>query len=342
MKSFLPAKYRKYKNLQRIVAIFLLIVVFIAEAKPEIFVKAVLPGPTIIDPIQDDSTLKKPAENFYKTDSIFSFQSPKGYFPSLFNNISAQASAPFHFKSREWIIIGASAAVTGILFTIDDPVDEWAKVQKKDHKWVAKLSPAISRMGDDIGIYSVIGFGFVNAVLKNEKGLQTGLLATQAIITSGIWVRSLKLFTGRERPLASYVYSKSESGQWHGPFAMIDQDLKVRRGPASFDSFPSGHTSVAFSIATVFATQYKDIKAVPVISYSLASLVGISRLTEHEHWSSDVFVGALIGWACGKQVTGSFNRLHSEKPSSPNIKSKSKPELTIIQNGNSMGLSVRF
>lgn len=287
-----------------------------------------------------DSTQLNSKQNFLKTDSIFSFRSPSGYFPSLFTNISAQASAPFHFKTKQWIIVGASAAVTGILFTIDDPVDEWAKVQKPNHKWVAKLSPNISRLGDDIGIYSVLAFGLANAALKNEKGFQTSLLATQAIITSGIWIRAIKLLTGRERPLASYVNSKSESGYWYGPFAMIDQDLAIRRGPASFDSFPSGHTSEAFAIATVFATQYRDIKAVPIISYSIASLVGISRLTEHEHWTSDVFVGALFGYAAGKQVTSVFNKIHGNYLTSVHQKSKNKTELTFIQSGNTIGFSL--
>jgi membrane-associated phospholipid phosphatase len=285
---------------------------------------------------------KRQTENLFKKDSVFSFRSPKGYFPSLFNNISEQASAPFHFKTKQWLFVGASVVVTAALFTVDEPIDEWAKVQKTNHKWVAKVSPNISRLGDDIGIYSILAFGLTNAFLKNEKGFQTSLLATQAILTSAIRVRSLKLLTGRERPLETYAPNRSENSRWYGPFAMIDQDLQTRLGPASFDSFPSGHTSEAFAIATVFAIQYKDIKAVPIISYSLASLVGISRLIEHEHWASDVFVGALIGWASGKQVTSSFNKLHSGKNTLNHTSSRIKPEFNIIQNGNTVGLTMTF
>jgi hypothetical protein len=289
-----------------------------------------------------NKTTKGSTENFYKTDSIFSFQSPKGYFPSLFHNIIQQADAPFHFSGKEWIITGVSVVITVALFQVDDEVDEWAKVQKQDHAWVNKVSPAITRLGGDIGLYSVIGFGLGSAAFHNQKGVQTSLLATQAMITSGIWARLIKLMTGRERPMAAYTNSKSESGHWYGPFAMIDQDLAVKKPRSSFDSFPSGHTATAFSIASVFAIQYKDIKAVPIISYSLATLVGISRLTEHEHWASDVFVGGLLGWACGKQVTTAFNKLHSGKTASNHSDSKIKPEVTVIQNGNKVGLSVVF
>jgi membrane-associated phospholipid phosphatase len=340
LKSFLPVEYTTGKYFQRIVPVLFILLALCIDASANIPVNGASLVPR--DRSQEDSTQKKPAENFYSTDSIFSFHTPKGYFPSLFNDIIHQAEAPFHFTGKQWIIVGASAGITIALFQVDGEIDEWARVQKQDHEWVNKLSPAITRLGADIGIYSVLGFGLGSAVFKNQKGVQTSLLATQAVITSGIWARLIKILTGRERPLADYTNSKSESGHWYGPFAMIDQDLAVKKPASSFDSFPSGHTATAFSIATVFATQYKDIKVVPVISYSLATLVGISRLTEHEHWSSDVFVGALLGWACGKQVTSGFNRLHSDKTSSTHQKSKNKPELTIIENGSTVGLSVRF
>jgi hypothetical protein len=48
-------------------------------------------------------------------------------------------------------------------------------------------------------------------------------------------------------------------------------------------------TATAFSIATIFASMYKDKPLIGIVSYSLASMVGISRLTEHAHWASDVF-----------------------------------------------------
>ena len=107
-----------------------------------------------------------------------------------------------------------------------------------------------------------------------------------------------------------------------------------------YDVYPSGHTAYAFSIATVFATQYSDIKAVPIISYSLATLVGISRLTEHQHWSSDVFVGALSGYLCGKKVVANFNKTHQSTLTSRSSIPKSRAKLTFIQTGNQTGLSL--
>ncbi len=61
-------------------------------------------------------------------------------------------------------------------------------------------------------------------------------------------------------------------------------------------SFPSGHTSNAFMMATVLFHEFKETK--PVLAYSgfvFASATGALRVLNNEHWVSDVLVGAGIG-----------------------------------------------
>lgn len=61
-------------------------------------------------------------------------------------------------------------------------------------------------------------------------------------------------------------------------------------------SFPSGHTSNAFMMATVLFHEFKDVK--PVLAYSgflFASATGVLRVLNNSHWVSDVLVGAGIG-----------------------------------------------
>jgi membrane-associated phospholipid phosphatase len=294
------------------------------------------------DTNQNDINHQKPLQSFYKTDSIFSFYSPKGYIPSLFHNFGEQATAPLRFKKKEWIIAGAATGITAALILSDNDIDKWARVQKQKYNWVDKSSPVITQFGGKWGTYSVVGIGLLNAAFKNQKGVETSLLATQAMITSGVWVHMIKWMTGRERPEANYIFSKSEGGKWYGPYAHFDDELALEKTGSSFDSFPSGHTASAFSIATVFATQYRDIKAIPILSYSLATLVGVSRLTEHKHWASDVFVGGLIGFACGKQVVAHYNKLHQNPVNSLTSGPKSKTELTFFQFDNQVGLSLKW
>lgn len=288
---------------------------------------------------QDTLRYHNPSTSFYKTDSVFSFQSPKGYIPSLYYNFGEQVTAPFKFKTKQWIITGAAIGLTGALIHFDNDIDQLATVQKQKHNWVNKSSPVISQFGNIYGISSVAAIGLISAAFKKPKGVQTSLLATEALITSAAWVQFIKHLTGREDPSASYIYSKKAGGQWWGPFAQYDQDLPFYKSVTSFDAFPSGHTAAAFSIATVFASQYENIKAIPIISYSMATLVGVSRLTEHAHWASDVFVGGLIGYVCGKQVVNRFNKIH-QNPSYQNP--KIKPEFTFLQYGNQAGFLIRW
>lgn len=292
--------------------------------------------------IQKSISSQKPSENFYKTDSIFSFRSQKGYFPSLLHNFGEQATAPFHFKTKQWLITGAAIGITAALIHVDNEIDDWAKVQKQKHNWVNKSSPVITGFGANYSYLSVASIGLISASFKNQKGVQTSLLATQALITSGFWAQLIKNLTGREDPRITYTNSKLEGGKWYGPFAQYDQDLAIKKPTASFDAFPSGHTAAAFSIATVFASQYSNIKAIPIISYSMATLVGISRLTEHQHWASDVFVGGLLGYVCGRQVVAHYNKTHQNAVSPIPSKSKIKTELTLIQYENQVGFYLRW
>jgi membrane-associated phospholipid phosphatase len=284
--------------------------------------------------------IEKSKDSFYRTDSIFSFRSPNGYFPSLIHNIGEQVAAPFHFRGKQLLYTGVAAGITTALFFADEDIDAWARTQKQNHRWVNASSPFISEFGSNYGLYVVFAHGLVSAAFKNEKGVQTSLLATQAFVTSGIWTQIIKQLTGRERPKASYIFSHIEGGRWHGIFSKYLEVSPDDRSKMSYDAFPSGHTATAFSIATVFATQYSDIKAVPILCYSAATAVGISRLTEHEHWASDVFAGALIGYLSGKQVVQNFRKTHpnSRNPYLP--EKKNLREIAFIQNGNQIGLSI--
>ena len=61
-------------------------------------------------------------------------------------------------------------------------------------------------------------------------------------------------------------------------------------------SFPSGHTTFAFTNATVLFNEFNQTS--PVLAYSgyaFATTTGVYRMLNNKHWFSDVLVGAGIG-----------------------------------------------
>jgi membrane-associated phospholipid phosphatase len=77
---------------------------------------------------------------------------------------------------------------------------------------------------------------------------------------------------------------------------------------ARYVSFPSGHTANAFALATVVAMQYRDEPWVPVLAYTVAASVGLSRMVLDRHWASDVLIGAVVGHFVSRLVVRNHRR----------------------------------
>lgn len=107
------------------------------------------------------------------------------------------------------------------------------------------------------------------AAIKNAAGISLAL--TTATI--------LKIAVQRERPKAAH------------PADIIERDH------AGALSFPSGHTTSAFSAATAISLTYRKWYVVaPAFLY--AGLTGYSRMRLGMHYPTDVLAGALIGSGC--------------------------------------------
>jgi membrane-associated phospholipid phosphatase len=73
-------------------------------------------------------------------------------------------------------------------------------------------------------------------------------------------------------------------------------------------SFPSGHTSTAFSLAAVANHHYGWKVGVP--AYAFASCIGLTRIESNRHNLSDVLAGATLGIIVGRTV----GRLDGDRP----------------------------
>ena len=104
-----------------------------------------------------------------------------------------------------------------------------------------------------------------------------GIKVTRAAI-AGIAVASiLKTVSQRPRPHSGKVY-----GFWEGG-----------------NSFPSGHSAVAWAIAGATARHFPNHRWVPFVAYPIAGLIAFSRVSTGNHFASDAVTGSVLGWAVG-------------------------------------------
>ncbi|MEO5361175.1 MAG: phosphatase PAP2 family protein [Nitrospirota bacterium] len=103
-----------------------------------------------------------------------------------------------------------------------------------------------------------------------------------ALCASGLSVQIIKHLVGRARPRLTDV------------FIAIGPSLH-----ADYDSFPSGHTALAFSIACVLSSYFKRYR---LVFYLFATVAGFDRIRTGSHFPSDVIAGAFVGIVITKWI----------------------------------------
>jgi membrane-associated phospholipid phosphatase len=119
---------------------------------------------------------------------------------------------------------------------------------------------------------AVFGLGLIqkDSSLKNK-----GVIMVEALCVNAFTTTALKLAFNRDRPFVTYPY--------------LD-----KQADAGSYSFPSGHTSSAFALATSMSLAFpKWYVVAPVFLY--ASAAGYSRMHLGVHYPSDVLAGAIVG-----------------------------------------------
>jgi len=237
----------------------------------------------------------------------------KSYFVLLGGDLKQQVTAPFHQTGKEWFRIGMyTASVAAISAITDEPVQRFAVKIHDSSQAVSNVSSYATKFGGRYELYTLAALGGYSVIFKDKKMQTTTLLATQAYITSGLIESVVKYITGRQRPSYYDPNHPEPEPYFHGPAFSGGKNVY---GQKINTSFPSGHTTVVFAVATVFAKEYKNVGWVPPVAYGAASLVGLSRITENKHWTSDVIVGATLGFLCGRQVVNNYHRYTKLKTS---------------------------
>lgn len=135
-------------------------------------------------------------------------------------------------------------------------------------------------------------------LLKDDSALvRNAIIIGASVVSSTIITTIIKKSVNRPRPFTTYP----------------DIEKLTDGGSASF---PSGHTSGAFSFATSMSLEYPKWYII-VPSYAWASAVAYSRMDLGVHYPSDILMGAAVGagsaWLChyvNRKVFRQKNKLH--------------------------------
>ncbi len=197
---------------------------------------------------------------------------------------------PFRPRRADLPWAGAFFGTTAGLIAIDRRVGQGLSANPPGTGY--HFGNTVSELGSPLTGAAIAGtFYLVGRARRDQYAQVTGILSMRAAADGAIIVQALKAATQRPRPTFSGGTTRDHNAD--GQFF------------SGGNSFPSGHTIGAFSVATVIAERYRTRPWVPVAAYSLASLVGIARVAERQHFPSDVFVGAVLGYLIGRHVVHS-------------------------------------
>ena len=174
------------------------------------------------------------------------------------------------------------------LLQLDLPIVRYLRTVTTHHAgeqltvpWMAFTSDAGDRIGEGSRLIAVsvvllaVGWSFSRSNFKTA-GIDT--LLAHGI--AGLVSNGLKHLLGRPRP--KFVHS----GEWQFTPSWA----------SGLDSFPSGHTTASFAVATVLA---KRFPAFGPLCFGIAAFVGLSRVIRGSHFPTDVFGGAVLGVLSG-------------------------------------------
>lgn len=219
---------------------------------------------------------------------------------------SAQAQTPLQPNpttscfNRYWIY-GALLATGVATFTFDENLNAISQNSVLHSETADQFFRNIEVLGRRgpyyVGVPLVLAGGLI---FKDWRSLMTaGELAAGLAVSEGV-TQGIKAAFGRRRP------SETES-----PYDFFKGGT----------SFYSGHTISIFTFATILAKNYprqdlnvigidRKVPLVPILCYGFAGLVGLERLYDNHHWTSDVYVGALAGYAVGSLTVYLGKKVH--------------------------------
>jgi hypothetical protein len=197
----------------------------------------------------------------------------------------ALLAPPLESQSHQirWWEAAAAVGAIGIASLADRGVDNW--VQDRRSARSDDIARVFRNGGQPEVVFGVPGAMLLAGVVSRRPGLtRSGGRVLASVVVAGLTTGTLKAIAGRVRPVDS-------------------SDPFVFRPFSSHDAFPSGHSTMAFALATSLSAEI-DNRWVRVALYAGAAGTAWSRLNDQRHWLSDVLAGAIVGTTAANVIEG--------------------------------------
>jgi membrane-associated phospholipid phosphatase len=133
-------------------------------------------------------------------------------------------------------------------------------------------------------------------------GGTAGGVSVMVPLTAGLFLAGRATHDSRFRA-ATYDVAQAAIVSMTYTTALKSAAHRTRPDGSNTLSFPSGHTSSAFAMASVFDAHYGPKVGIP--AYAAAAAIGLSRIESNKHHLSDVLAGATLGYLVGHSVSKS-------------------------------------
>lgn len=200
---------------------------------------------------------------------------------------------PLSLNNSELITLAAATSLGIIAFNNDQDIMD--VIQRHKSSTTAQIASVGNFLGSTTaGISISAGSYFIGVCFENNKLKKAGLFMISSSLATSIVALAVKNTFGRERPRAN-----------KGPYSFFH--------PGGM-SFYSGHTTEAFTLATVISELFKeDYPVVPYVTYGVAAITAYARMHDNAHWASDVIVGAVAGHLITKLAMNVMNSNKDER-----------------------------
>jgi membrane-associated phospholipid phosphatase len=218
-------------------------------------------------------------------------------FESAFDDIGFIVNDLVDFNSTSALRLGGVVVGTAALIPADMPVYNYIERNKVKESDTEEFLEVVDNFGTiPVADGLAIGIYLTGLIAQDESIRTTGRLLVETLILSGFSTITSRLIIGRSRP-----YNLKGSGT----FKLFTLDY-------FYHSFPSGHITISFAMATLLSQRIDTWWAYSGL-YSLAALNTVSRLYFSAHWASDTFVSAAIGTLSALAVLKAYNHSIGKK-----------------------------